>query len=68
MSASRCRLVHSDATVEALADVLRDNPRGVLMVTEEFASWIGGIDAYRDGAGSKAVASGCNCTTAASTR
>ncbi len=46
-------LYTSDATVEALADVLRDNPRGVLMVTEEFASWIGGIDAYRDGAGSK---------------
>jgi hypothetical protein len=46
-------LFTSDATVEALADALRDNPRGLLMLTEEFASWIGGIDAYRDGAGAK---------------
>lgn len=46
-------LFTSDATTEALADLLRDNPRGVLMLTEEFASWIGGIDAYRDGAGAR---------------
>jgi len=46
-------LFTSDATVEALADMLRDNPRGLLMLTEEFASWIGGIDAYREGAGAK---------------
>lgn len=46
-------LFTSDATTEALADLLRENPRGVLMLTEEFASWIGGIDAYRDGAGSR---------------
>lgn len=43
----------NDATTEALADRLRDNPRGILMLTEEFASWIGGIDAYRDGAGAR---------------
>jgi len=43
----------SDATTEALADVLRENPRGILMVADEFASWIGGIDAYRDGAGTR---------------
>lgn len=43
----------SDATVEALSDILKDNPRGLLMLTEEFASWIGGIDAYKDGSGSK---------------
>lgn len=46
-------LFTSDATTEALADLLRDNPRGVFMLTEEFASWIGGIDAYRDGAGAR---------------
>lgn len=46
-------LFTSDATTEALADRLRDNPRGLLMLTEEFASWIGGIDAYRDGAGAR---------------
>mgnify|MGYP000208045369 CR=1 FL=1 len=43
----------SDATTEALADRLRGNPRGMLMLTEEFSSWIGSIDAYRDGAGSR---------------
>lgn len=46
-------LFTSDATTEALADRLRDNPRGILMLTEEFASWIGSIDAYRDGAGAR---------------
>lgn len=51
--AQKPALFTSDATTEALADRLRDNPRGVLMLTEEFASWIGGIDAYRDGAGAR---------------
>ncbi|MCL4748430.1 MAG: DUF3987 domain-containing protein, partial [Burkholderiaceae bacterium] len=46
-------LFSSDATTEALSERLRDNPRGMLMLTEEFASWIGSIDAYRDGAGSR---------------
>jgi hypothetical protein len=49
----RPALFTSDATVEKLADLLKGNPRGMLMLTEEFASWIGGIDAYRDGAGGK---------------
>lgn len=43
----------TDATVEALADRLRDNPRGLLVVTEEFSSWLGAFDAYRGGAGAK---------------
>lgn len=43
----------SDATVEKLADLLMGNPRGMLMLTEEFDSWIGSHDAYRDGAGSR---------------
>ncbi len=42
-----------DATVEKLADLCAANPRGLLLVTEELASWLGGIDAYRDGAGTK---------------
>ena len=46
-------LFTSDATLEALSDVLKNNPRGVLMLTEEFASWIGSIDAYRNGQGSR---------------
>jgi hypothetical protein len=43
----------SDATLEALSDRLKDNPRGILLLTEEFASWIGSIDAYRGGQGSR---------------
>lgn len=43
----------SDATVEALADLLRDNPRGMLLLTEEFASWIGAIDGYGERGGAK---------------
>ena len=30
-----------------MSEVLRDNPRGLLYVTEEFDSWVGGIDCYR---------------------
>jgi hypothetical protein len=40
----RPALYTSDATIPALSDRLRDNPRGILMLTEEFSSWIGGID------------------------
>jgi hypothetical protein len=50
---ARPAMFTSDATVEKLADLLKGNARGMLMLTEEFASWIGGIDAYRDGAGGK---------------
>lgn len=45
-------LYTSDSTTEKLAELLRDNPRGMLLLTEEFSSWIGSIDCYRDtGAG-----------------
>jgi Protein of unknown function (DUF3987) len=37
-------LYTSDTTVEALQDVLMGNPRGMFMLTEEGASWIGSID------------------------
>lgn len=43
----------NDATVEALSDKLKANPRGLLTVFEELDSWIGGHDAYRGGQGSK---------------
>src|SRR5690606_22071501 len=46
-------LFTSDATTEALSEMLKDNARGVLMLTEELASLIGGLDAYRNGQGSK---------------
>jgi len=43
----------SDATIEKLSEILRDNPRGLLYVVDEFDSWFGSIDAYRQGGGSR---------------
>lgn len=40
------QLVVSDTTVEALANVLRDNTHGVLMHSDELTRWIGQMDAY----------------------
>ncbi|MDJ1007693.1 MAG: DUF3987 domain-containing protein [Paracoccaceae bacterium] len=37
-------LYTSDTTVPALSERLQGNPRGLLMLTEEFASWVGSID------------------------
>lgn len=40
----------SDCTVDKLADVLRDNPRGIFYTVDEFDSWLGGIESFaRDG-------------------
>lgn len=39
----------SDATIAALSERLKDNPRGILMLTEEFSSWIGAIDSSNKG-------------------
>ena len=42
----------SDATTEALAEALRDAPRGLLMEVDELGTWARGMDAYRSkGAG-----------------
>lgn len=46
-------LYTSDSTVAALSGVLQANPRGVLMLTEEFSSWIGGVDAADRGESAK---------------
>lgn len=43
------KLIVSDTTIEALSEVLRENPRGVLVATDEFESWLGSLDAYRKG-------------------
>jgi hypothetical protein len=37
----------SDITVEALAERLQDNPRGLLLVREELSGWVKGFDKYR---------------------
>jgi hypothetical protein len=40
------RLVVSDVTVEALAPILLENPRGLLCSRDELAGWIGSFDRY----------------------
>lgn len=45
------RYVVSDTTVEALAKLLSDQPRGLLLTRDEFAGWFGSHDAYRGGRG-----------------
>lgn len=43
----------SDATVAALSEILKNNPAGILMLNEEFASWIGAIDSANKGEAAK---------------
>lgn len=43
----RPRIVVGDCTIEALSEALRDNPRGLLLAADEFESWLGSMDAYR---------------------
>lgn len=46
-------LYTSDATIPALTERLKDNPRGILMLNEEFSSWIGAIDSADRGEAAK---------------
>jgi hypothetical protein len=50
---SRPRIIVRDTTIEALSEVLRDTPRGVLIATDEIVSWLGSMDAYRGKSGSR---------------
>jgi hypothetical protein len=43
------RFVVSDTTVEALAPILMENPRGLLLARDELAGWIGSFDRYAGG-------------------
>ena len=45
------RYIVGDLTIEALADRLHENPRGLLVVHDELSSWLGGMDRYRSGQG-----------------
>lgn len=45
----RTALVVSDATVEAVGQVLGENPRGVLLERDELAGWLAGFDRYKSG-------------------
>lgn len=45
------RLYVEDTTVEALSQVLKDNPRGVLCFNDELSGWFASMDAYKGSAG-----------------
>ena len=45
------RFLVNDITIEALAEILSSNPRGVLVACDELASWLGAFDMYRHGHG-----------------
>jgi len=42
------RFVVSDTTVEALADRLQDNPRGLLLARDELSGWVGSFNQYKN--------------------
>ena len=46
------RFTCSDVTVEAAAVLLADARRGLLLIRDELAGWVGGFDQYRSGKGS----------------
>jgi hypothetical protein len=41
------RVICSDTTVEKLAEILEDNPRGLLVTRDELAGWIGSFTRYK---------------------
>jgi DNA polymerase I-like protein with 3'-5' exonuclease and polymerase domains len=41
------RIVCSDSTIEKLAEILEDNPRGVLLARDELAGWLGSFGRYK---------------------
>jgi predicted DNA-binding transcriptional regulator AlpA len=45
------RLVASDATVEGLIPLLRDHPRGLILLIDELSGWRASFDRYRGGRG-----------------
>lgn len=45
------RHVVSDVTVEALAPILKGNPRGLLLARDELSAWFGGFDRYSQARG-----------------
>ena len=48
------RLMTDDATVEAVAQLLQENPRGLLLSRDELSGWLNGFDKYSSGRGADA--------------
>jgi hypothetical protein len=46
---TRDRYRMGDVTREAVAQVLKENPRGVLLARDELATWLGSFDRYANG-------------------
>jgi hypothetical protein len=46
---ARRQIVTTDATMEALALLLRNNPRGLLLAHDELSGWVRAMDQYRAG-------------------
>jgi DNA primase len=45
------RIICSDITIEKLAEILEDNPRGILVARDELAAWLGSFSRYKGKAG-----------------
>jgi len=48
------RLMVEDATIEALQEVLKDSPNGVISAQDELSGWFGAMDKYSPGKGAAA--------------
>jgi hypothetical protein len=48
------RRVVEDATIEALQEVLKDSPHGVISMQDELSGWFGAMDKYSPGKGAAA--------------
>ncbi len=53
---ARKRFIVADTTLEALAPILAENPRGVLLARDELAAFLKGFNQYKSGKGSDAAA------------
>ncbi|GEP55354.1 hypothetical protein RSO01_25200 [Reyranella soli] len=50
----RAQLLVADTTIEALADVVSGNPRGVTLWRDELAAWLGNLGRYANGGSDRA--------------